>query len=300
MPRHFLDIAQLALTDAEKILRTGHALKKNRRMRKDLTGKSIGLIFEKPSTRTRVSFEVGIHELGGHALSLTGKEMQLGHGESLGDTARVLGRFVHAIMVRTFAHKNLMDLAEHAPIPVINGLTNFSHPCQVMADVMTAQERFGQLKGLEVAWVGDGDNNVLNSWMEAVSLFGMNLRIASPKELTPHHALIERCRQSASVKMAQSPDEAVAGADIVLTDTWTSMHNEDAERRRSLLASYQIDAARMKRAKANAIFMHCLPAHRGEEVTDDVIDGAQSAVWDEAENRLHIQKAILLWCFGKI
>lgn len=297
-PRHFTDLSQFSAAELESILSRAAQLKKNRRMRRDLHGKTIGLIFEKPSTRTRVSFEVSIYELGGKAIALTGKEMQLGHGESLGDTARVMGRFVHGLMIRTFEHAHLQELTRHSPIPVINGLTNFSHPCQVMADLLTVKERFGSLKGRRVAWCGDGNNNVLNSWIQAAMIFDFPLAIACPKEFAPDPAVLKRGQNR--VMVTPHADMAVKDAEVVLTDTWASMHNDDVERRRFLLQPYQINAARMQKAASNAIFMHCLPAHRGEEVTDDIIDGAGSAVWDEAENRLHVQKAILLWCFGKI
>jgi ornithine carbamoyltransferase len=297
-PRHFIDLADFSKDTLERILRRAVQLKKVRKLQLDLRGKTIALIFEKPSTRTRVSFEVGIHELGGQALALTGKEMQLGHGESLGDTARVMGRFVHALMVRTFDHKHLMELTQHSPVPVINGLTNFSHPCQVMADLMTVLERFGTLKGRRVTWCGDGDNNVLNSWIQAASIFDFPLVVACPKELAPKPDILPRGHSR--VIVTPYADTALKDAEIVLTDTWISMHQDNADQRRALLEPYQINARRMALAAKQALFMHCLPAHRGEEVTDDVIDGPQSAVWDEAENRLHVQKAILLHCFGKI
>jgi ornithine carbamoyltransferase len=292
--KHFLDLDAFDVKTLSAILKTAHALKKNRKVRKDLSGKTLAMIFEKPSTRTRVSFEVAMKELGGHTIVLSGKEMQLGHGESLGDTARVLSRFVHGLMIRTFAHDNLLDIAKHASIPVINGLTNFSHPCQVMADLMTAQEKFKTLKGLQVAWVGDS-NNVLTSWIHAAHIFDFSIRVASPRILAPSSSLL-----TGNVTFTENPNEALKDADIVLTDTWVSMHDTNADERRKLLTPYQINEARMQLAKPSAIFMHCLPAHRGEEVTNAVMDGAQSVVWDEAENRLHVQKAILLWCFGKI
>lgn len=297
IPQHFLDLADHSPAILARILKRAHQLKMSRGgVRKDLHGKTVALIFEKPSTRTRVSFEVAVKELGGQVVVLTAKEMQLGHSESIADTARVLSRFVHGVMIRTFGHATLLELAQYAGVPVINGLTNCSHPCQVMADLMTAEERFGSLAGLQVAWCGDGDNNVLTSWMQAATLFDFNLRIASPASLMPQ-ASLEPYR--GAVRWMEKPAEALAGADIVLTDTWVSMHQADAEARRAALAPYQITPASMALAKPKAIFMHCLPAHRGEEVVDAVLDGGQSAVWDEAENRLHVQKAILLWCFGR-
>jgi ornithine carbamoyltransferase len=294
--QHFLDLDQFSAGDIHAILRKAHALKENRAMRTDLQGKTLALIFEKPSTRTRVSFEVAMRELGGQVISLTGAEMQLGHGESLADTARVLSGFVHGLMVRTFAHDNVLQLAKHARIPVINGLTNFSHPCQVMADLMAVEERLGKLEGLSIAWLGDGDNNVLYSWIHAMRLFGMKLSVACPAELQPDPKLISLD----GVTITQDVSAALKNADVVITDTWVSMHQKDADRRRALLQPYQVNAARMREAGTSSIFLHCLPAHRGEEVTDEVIDGPQSAVWQEAENRLHAQKAILLWCFGKL
>jgi ornithine carbamoyltransferase len=298
--RHFLDIDACDAQTLTTILHNAMRLKKFRSWRKDLAGKTLAMIFEKPSTRTRVSFEVAMKELGGEAIVLSGKEMQLGHGESLADTARVLGRFVQGLMIRTFAHDSLTEMAAHAGIPVINGLTNFSHPCQVMADLMTAFEHFKKLKGLEVAWCGDGNNNVLTSWMHAAGLFDFSIRIAAPKSLAPEAATLSKAQQKANITYSEDLNTALKNADIVLADTWISMHDTNADERRRLLTPYQIDTAQMALAKPSAIFMHCLPAHRGEEVTDAVMDSAQSVVWDEAENRLHVQKAILLWCFRKI
>ncbi|MBI3419600.1 MAG: ornithine carbamoyltransferase [Proteobacteria bacterium] len=296
--RHFIDLPDLGEPALSAILKRAHVLKAARRPRQDLAGKTLALIFEKPSTRTRVSFEVAMNELGGHALAITGKEMQLGQGETLGDTARVMGRFVHALMVRTFEHEHLLELTRHSSVPVINGLTNYSHPCQIMADLMTVQERFGSLKGRHVVWCGDGDNNVLNIWIQAAVIFDFPLVICCPKELSPNPAMLPGGH--ARVMVTHHPNQGLKDAEVVITDTWVSMHNADGERRRALLQPYQINARRMGLASKKAIFLHCLPAHRGEEVTDDVIDGPQSAVWDEAENRLHVQKAILLWCLGKV
>ncbi len=298
--RHFIDLDAFDTQTLTAILHQALRLKKVRNWRKDLQGKTLAMIFEKPSTRTRVSFEVAMKELGGEAIVLSGKEMQLGHGESLGDTARVLSRFVQGLMIRTFAHENVTEIATHASIPVINGLTNFSHPCQVMADLMTAIEKFKNLKGLEVAWCGDGNNNVLTSWMHAAGLFDFSIRIAAPKSLAPDAQTLKKAQSKAKITYSEDLNTALKNADIVLADTWISMHDTNADERRKLLQPYQIDAAQMAVAKPSAIFMHCLPAHRGEEVTDAVMDGPQSVVWDEAENRLHVQKAILLWCFRKI
>lgn len=300
MTRHFIDLDQFDATTLTHILNTARELKKNREWRKDLHGNTLALIFEKPSTRTRVSFEVAMIELGGEALVLSSKEMQLGHGETLADTARVLGRFVQGLMIRTFAHDNLLQLAKHAGIPVINGLTNATHPCQVMADLLTAQEKLGRLKGLEVAWSGDGNNNILNSWMHAATLFDFSIRIACPSGLAPDAAQLKKAQAKSNITVFENRNDALKNADVVLTDTWASMHDTNIAERRQLLSPYQVDSAQMALAKPSAIFMHCLPAHRGEEVTDAVMDGPQSVVWDEAENRLHVQKAILLWCFGKI
>ncbi len=299
-PRHFLDLDAFDTQTLTTILHTAMRLKKSRSQRKDLHGKTLAMIFEKPSTRTRVSFEVAMKELGGETVVLSGKEMQLGHGESLADTARVLSRFVHGLMIRTFEQSALTEMAAHASIPVINGLTNYSHPCQVMADLMTAFEKFKKLKGLEVAWCGDGNNNVLTSWMHAAGLFDFSIRIAAPNSLAPDKATLKKAQAKANISYSNDLHTALKNADIVLADTWVSMHDTNADERRTLLQPYQIDTAQMALAKPSAIFMHCLPAHRGEEVTDAVMDSAQSVVWDEAENRLHVQKAILLWCFRKI
>jgi ornithine carbamoyltransferase len=254
------------------------------------------MIFDKPSTRTRVSFDVAIRQLGGEAILLTGQEMQLGRGETIADTARVLSRYVDIIMIRVLDHETLLELARFATVPVINGLTRRSHPCQVMADVMTFEERCGPIRGRTVAWTGDG-NNVLASWMHAAERFGFRLNVATPPELAPRPLLLERAKAAgAAIIIGSDPYEAVCDADCVVTDTWMSMGDKDGERRHNLLKPYQVNAPLMARAKAGAIFMHCLPAHRGEEVTQEVIDGAQSVVFDEAENRLHAQKGILAWC----
>jgi ornithine carbamoyltransferase len=238
-----------------------------------------------------------MRQLGGEPIMLTGQEMQLGRGETIADTARVLSRFVDAIMIRTLDHKTLTELARHATVPVINGLTRRSHPCQVMADVMTFEEHCGPIRGKTVAWTGDA-NNVLASWMQAAERFDFQLNIAAPPELGPRKRLIDWIKTSgASIRVGHDPDEAVQGADCVVTDTWVSMGDRNGSRRHNLLKPYQVNAALMAKAKPDAIFMHCLPAHRGEEVTDEVIDGPQSVVFDEAENRLHAQKGILAWCF---
>ena len=263
-----------------------------------LKGKTLAMIFDRPSTRTRVSFDVAMRQLGGESITLTGQEMQLGRGETIADTARVLSRYVDGIMIRTLEHENLLELARHATVPVINGLTHRSHPCQVLADVMTFEEHRGSIRGKTVAWSGDA-NNVLASWVHAAGRFEFQLRVASPPELKPKKWLMDWIKASpADIRIGSDPEEAVKGADCVVTDTWVSMGDRDGARRHNLLKRYQVNARLMARAKPDAIFMHCLPAHRGEEVTADVIDGPQSVVFDEAENRLHAQKGILAWCLA--
>ena len=263
-----------------------------------LEGKLLAMIFEKPSTRTRVSFDVAMRQLGGETLILSAHDLQLGRGESIADTARVLSRFVDAIMIRTFGHDKLLELAEHASVPVINGLTDLSHPCQVMADVLTLREHKGDLDKLTVAWSGDC-NNVTNSWIHAAARFGFELKIASPEPLQPQKEIMHWCTsQGARVSVTEDPGEAVAQADCVVTDTWLSMNHADEGNRHNLLKPYQVDDRLMAQAAEDAVFMHCLPAHRDEEVTASVIDGPQSIVFDEAENRLHVQKSILAWCLA--
>jgi ornithine carbamoyltransferase len=298
--RHFLDIDDLAPADLRAIIDASlamkRALKAGHAGPHTLAGKTLAMIFDKPSTRTRVSFDVAMRQLGGEAILLTGQEMQLGRGETIADTARVLSRYVDVIMIRVLDHETLLELARFATVPVINGLTRRSHPCQVMADVMTFEERCGSIRGRTVAWTGDG-NNVLASWMHAAERFEFRLNVATPPELAPGPLLRERAKASgAAIVIGSDPEEAVCDADCVVTDTWISMGDKDGERRHNLLKPYQVNARLMARAKAGAIFMHCLPAHRGEEVTQEVIDGAQSVVFDEAENRLHAQKGILAWC----
>lgn len=306
-PRHFLDLTEVSLGDLRSILNASAAMKAARRSSradaekdKPLVGKVLAMIFEKPSTRTRVSFDVGMRQLGGEAIMLTGQEMQLGRGETIADTARVLSRYVDAIMIRILNHDLLLELAEHATVPVINGLTRRSHPCQVMADVMTFEEHRGPIKGRTVAWTGD-DNNVLASWAHAADRFGFNLKIATPPQLAPNKPLKDWIKASnAPILIGTDPDEAVRGADCVVTDTWVSMGDKEGEHRHNILRPYQVNGRLMSLAKPDALFMHCLPAHRGDEVTDEVIDGPQSVVFDEAENRLHAQKGILAWCFGTV
>jgi ornithine carbamoyltransferase len=296
-PRHFLDIDQLNAAELRGMLDTGFAYKNGRRDR-PLAGKTLAMIFEKPSTRTRVSFEVAMRQLGGDTIYLNTADSQLGRGETVADTARVLSRYVDAIMIRTNQPLKLDELARHATIPVINGLTDTSHPCQIMADVMTLQEKKGSVANKIVAWSGDG-NNVSASWVHAAVRFGFTLRLACPEELSPPQRLFDWARREGGrVQLTTEPLEAVAGADCVVADTWISMGVEANVNRHNMLAPYRVDEHLMSHAKPDAIFMHCLPAKRGEEVTAGVIDGPQSVVWDEAENRLHAQKGILAWCLG--
>ena len=263
-----------------------------------LVGKTLAMIFQRPSTRTRVSFEVAMRQLGGDAIMLTGEEMQLGRGETMADTARVLSRYVDVIMIRALDPREVTELAKYASIPVINGLTRRSHPCQLLADVMTFEEHRGPIRGRTVAWTGDA-NNVLTSWMHAAERFAFRLRVACPPELAPKKPLTDWIKSSgAAITITADPEEAVKGADCVVTDTWISMGDRNGARRHNLLKRYQVNARLMARAKPDAVFMHCLPAHRGEEVTDEVMDGPNSVVFDEAENRLHAQKGLLTWCLA--
>jgi ornithine carbamoyltransferase len=302
-PRHFLDLKDFSGADLRSILDAGAALKARRRKgepprARPLAGKILAMVFDKPSTRTRVSFDVAMRELGGETIMLTGQEMQLGRGETIADTARVLSRYVDVIMIRILDEGMMLELAEHADVPVINGLTKVSHPCQIMADVLTFEERRGPIRGRTVAWTGDA-NNVLASWIQAAARFEFKLKIATPPELTPRPELVTwATREGAQIVLTGDPFEAVDGADAVVTDCWVSMGDEDEGRRHNLLKPYQVNARLMAAAGPDAIFMHCLPAHRGEEVTDEVMDGPRSVVFDEAENRLHAQKGILAWCMG--
>jgi len=296
--RDFLDLDRIDPAELKAILALAHRLKKAPLAYRPMEGKTLALVFEKPSTRTRVSFEVGMRQLGGAVTTLSGAELQLGRGETIADTGRVLSRYVDIIMLRTFDEHKLYELADGASVPVINGLSNQAHPGQVMADLMTAEEWLGPLAGKTAVWLGDGDNNVLNSWIHAAPVFDYTLRIACPPEFAPRtELLVAAQKKGARVEVTEDID-AVKGADIVLTDCWVSMHNSDAGARYERLAPYQVNAELMAKAAPNAIFMHCLPAHRNEEVTDDIIDGPRSAVWDEAENRLHMHKALICWCMG--
>jgi ornithine carbamoyltransferase len=300
-PRHFLELMDHDPATLRRMLEIGVRAKRGELAGRPLAGRTVALIFEKPSTRTRVSFEVGIRQLGGDVVVLPAKEMQLGRGESVADTARVLSRYVDAIMLRTDRVAKIRELAAHATVPVINGLTDISHPCQLMADVMTFEEHRGPIAGQVVAWTGDG-NNVAQSFIQAAARFGFTLRIATPPELAPPAELIAWARQEgARIELTHDPHAAVAGARCVVTDTWVSMADESEGARISrhnLLAPYQLNAALLRHAAPDALVMHCLPAHRGEEITDEVLDGPQSVVFDEAENRLHAQKGVLLWALG--
>jgi ornithine carbamoyltransferase len=303
MVRHFLDLAEIDAPTLRLILSESGRLKSLRRTAtppKPLAGKMLAMIFDRPSTRTRVSFDVAMRELGGDTIVLTGEEMQRRRGETIADTAKVLSRYVDAIMIRTLDHEAVAELADNATIPVINGLTRHSHPCQIMADVMTFEEHRGGIAGRNVAWLGDG-NNVLVSWIHAAERFRFGLRVASPPELQPGPAILAWAEErGAAITVTADADAAVRGADCLVTDTWVSMGDEDGSRRHNLLQPYQVNERLLARANPDAIFMHCLPAHRGEEVTAGVIDGPQSVVFDEAENRLHVQKGILAWCLQGI
>jgi ornithine carbamoyltransferase len=302
--RHFLDIDRLDAKTLRRIIDNAHDMKKAGRkvplkMRpKNIDEKVLILIFEKPSTRTRVSFDIAMRQLGGTTLALNHTDLQLGRGESIADTARVLSRYGDAIMIRANSHDTLLELAEHATIPVINGLTDKTHPCQIMADVMTFEEQLGPIKGRTVAWVGDG-NNVAVSWMHAAARFGFNLRLACPQELMPEKPYLDWAKkEKADIWIGTDPVKAVKGADCVVTDTWVSMGQTDAQRRKQVLKPYAVTEALMAKASKDAIFMHCLPAYRGLEVSESVLEGPQSVIFDEAENRLHAQKGVLAWCFG--
>lgn len=298
--RHFLDIDRLDKTTLRSILDQAARFKSGIAGTGDpLKGKTLVLIFEKPSTRTRVSFEVGMMQLGGNVVVLSEKDSQLGRGETPADTARVLSRYADMMMIRTDAHQKLLDLAEFATVPVINGLTDDSHPCQIMADIQTFEEHRGSIEGKIVTWVGDG-NNVATSWLHASVKMGFEFRIATPPELSLDQNLLDwAAREGGTVKSFTDAQKAVAGSHCVVADTWVSMGDDgEREKRLDLLAPYQVNANLMAGAKTDAVFMHCLPAHRGEEVTEDIIDGPQSVIWDEAENRLHAQKAVMAWCLG--
>jgi ornithine carbamoyltransferase len=305
---HFLDIHKTDPADLRAMIETARAMKTARAGRpkgapddsRPLAGRMVALIFEKPSTRTRISFDVGVRQMGGETLTLKGDEMQLGHGETIADTARVLSRYVDLIMIRTFEEATLLEMAEHATVPVVNGLTNRTHPCQIMADVMTYEEHRGPIADRKVVWSGDG-NNVFASFAHAAGQFGFDLTFTGPEPLDPEPAWLDyAAAKGRPITIERDPDVAVAGADLVVTDTWVSMHDPQSarERRHNQLRPYQVNERLMAKAKPDALFMHCLPAHRDDEATSAVMDGPHSVIFDEAENRLHAQKAILRWCLG--
>jgi ornithine carbamoyltransferase len=298
--RDFLAIPDFSKAELDALFTLAERMRDGRYADKPLAGKSLGMIFMKSSTRTRVSFEVGAWQLGGHALFLSPRDIQLGRGEPIGDTARVLSRYLDGIMIRTFAHAEIEELAKYADIPVINGLTDLLHPCQILADVMTIRQHLGGYEGKVVAWVGDG-NNMANSWINAAYRLGFELRLACPEGYDPDAATLKRAQSAAKVTVTRDPREAVEGAHVVNTDVWASMGQEEEQKtREKAFAGYQVDGRLMKGAARDAIFLHCLPAHRGEEVAAEVIDGPQSRVWDEAENRLHVQKAVMAALMGNV
>jgi ornithine carbamoyltransferase len=296
--RDFLQITDFTRKEIEQLFDLAKRMKARGYRETPLAGKTLAMIFAKSSTRTRVSFEVGAYQLGGQAIFLSSKDIQIGRGEPIPDTARVLSRYVDGIMIRTYDHAEVEELARFATIPVINGLTDLTHPCQVLADVFTIKEQLGTWEGKRIAWVGDG-NNMANAWLEAAAVLGFELRLACPEGFEPDRAKFEAATKTGCVMVTEVPEEAVEGAHVVNTDVWASMGQEgEAEARRNAFKGYTVDADLMKLADPKAIFLHCLPAHRGEEVTADVIDGPQSRVWDEAENRLHVQKALLATLMG--
>lgn len=296
--RDFLAVSDFSRTELLALLNLAARMKRGDFREKPLTGKTVGLIFAKSSTRTRVSFEVGTYELGGHALFLSSRDIQLGRGEPIRDMARVLSRYLDAIMIRTFAHADVEELARFASIPIINGLTDYNHPCQVLADLLTMQEAFGSIDGRIVAWIGDG-NNMAHSWIEAAGSLGFELRLACPEGYEPDPALVAWGKERTQITVTRSPAQATAGAHVVNTDVWASMGQEEEQAvREKAFSGFIVDAALMKAAARDAIFLHCLPAHRGEEVSEEVLEGSQSRVWDQAENRLHVQKALMAKLVG--
>ena len=296
--RDFLAIPDFDRYELDALLRLADRMRRGDYDRRPLRGKTLAMLFMKSSTRTRVSFEVGTFQLGGHALFLSDRDVQLGRGEPLSDTAQVLTRYVDGIMIRTFAHDDVLNLAKHAQVPVINGLTDLQHPCQVLADVLTVRQHTNDERKQTVAWIGDG-NNMANSWIDAAASFGFALRLACPDGYDPDPILLARAQKQTDVRLVRDPAEAADGATVVTTDVWASMGQEaqQAERKRAF-KGFIVDESLMKRASSNAMFLHCLPAHRGEEVSAGVIDGPQSRVWDEAENRLHVQKAVMAVLLG--
>jgi ornithine carbamoyltransferase len=296
--RDFLAIPDFSTPELLALFDLAERMHRGEYRKTPLAGKTLAMIFMKASTRTRVSFEVGTFQLGGHALFLSPRDVQLGRGEPIADTARVLSRYVDGIMIRTFAHHDVEELAKYASVPVINGLTDMLHPCQILADLLTVRQHLGGWEGKKIAWIGDG-NNMANSWINAAWRLGFELALACPEGYEPADHLLERARETAKITLTRDPKEAIAGAHVINTDVWASMGQEDEQKKRERdFAGYTVDKSMMKRAASDAIFMHCLPAHRGEEVTADVIDGPQSRVWDEAENRLHVQKAIMAVLMG--
>jgi len=296
--RDFLQIADFSSKEIDRLFSLAELMRAGKYKKKPLAGKSLAMIFMKSSTRTRVSFEVGAWQLGGHALFLSPRDVQLGRGEPISDTARVLSRYVDGIMIRTFAHSEIEELARYADVPIINGLTDLVHPCQVLADVLTINQHLGGYKGKRVAWIGDG-NNMANSWLNAAYVLGFELTLACPEGYDPDPMIFQRAASKAKVRIVRDPAEAAAKADVVTTDVWASMGQEEEQAiREKAFKGFRVDESIMKRASEGAIFLHCLPAHRGEEVSAEVIDGPQSRVWDEAENRLHIQKAIMATLIG--
>ena len=298
MHRDFLAIPDFSRGELDRLFELAESMRTGAYTRKPLAGKTLGMIFLKSSTRTRVSFEVGTLQLGGHALFLSSRDVQIGRGEPIPDTARVLSRYVDGIMIRTFAHADVEQLAEYSRVPVINGLTDLLHPCQVLADLLTVRQRLGTYDGKKVAWIGDG-NNMANSWINAAYRLGFELTLACPEGYDPDASILARAQRDGRVTLTRDPNEAAAGAHVVNTDVWASMgQEEEQDAREKAFRGFTVDATLMKRAAPNAIFLHCLPAHRGEEVSSDVIDGPQSCVWDEAENRLHVQKAVMAALIG--
>ena len=297
--RDFLAIPDFSAAELEQLCDLAERMRRGAYAARPLAGKSLAMIFAKSSTRTRVSFEAGAFQLGGQALFLTPRDVQLGRGEPVADTARVLSRYVHGVMIRTYAHDEVEEFARHADVPVINGLTDQQHPCQVLADVLTMRQHLGRVAGTTVAWIGDG-NNMANSWIDAAMRFDFALRVACPAGYEPDPAVLGRAAAAgADVRVVRDPREAAAGAHVVTTDVWASMGQEEEQAQRmAAFAGFCVDEAMMRHAAPDAIFLHCLPAHRGEEVTAEVLDGPQSRVWDEAENRLHIQKAIMAVLLG--
>ncbi|MHB1864044.1 MAG: ornithine carbamoyltransferase [Gemmatimonadaceae bacterium] len=296
--RDFLQITDFTRAQLERLFALAERMRGGAYTKQPLAGKTLAMIFMKASTRTRVSFEVGTYQLGGHALFLSPRDVQLGRGEPIADTARVLSRYVNGIMIRTFAHQDAEVLAQYAGVPVINGLTDMVHPCQVLADLLTVRQHLGSYEGKVIAWIGDG-NNMANSWINAANRLGFELRIACPEGYEPADHLLVEARKHATVTVTRDPMAAAEGAHVVTTDVWASMGQEEEQKTRAkAFARYTVNAKLMKKADPGAIFLHCLPAHRGEEVSADVIDGPQSRVWDEAENRLHVQKAIMAVLMG--